>query len=450
LVKKRFIRKYFLDNHILSHNFAQTLSGINPNKKIMRTSITIILILLANFTVCHAQPPKPLMPPMIHVEGGTFMMGNHKGNMDEQPVHKVSLNSFYMGKYEVTFSDFKKFVEATGYISESEKPDSANFKSNLAPRTVYTGSWKKYPDGRDVPPSDSMKPVTNISWNDANAYLAWLSKATGKQFRLPTEAEWEFAARGGNKSRGHAYAGSAILDDVAWYMDNSGKQMHTIGTKLPNELGIYDMSGNVREWCSDWYGELYYKVSPELNPSGPETGTGRVLRGRAWGNDAKTMRLTYRNYAFPYNSAVDFGFRPAMVDEEAVKKASEPVKQEENSVMKDFGSKGFVDVYGINFDIGKAKVKAESLPVIAQIVKYMHENPSLRIMIEGHTDSQGNDNANQVLSENRAKAIKAELVKGGISVDRLETVGYGETKPIADNNTRDGRTQNRRVTIKKL
>lgn len=414
----------------------------------MRKSIVIALFLLANFTVCYAQPPKTMMPPMIQVEGGTFFMGNNKGNSDEQPVHKVTVTGFYIGKYEVTFKDFKKFVEATGYISESEKPDSANYKSNLAPRTIYTGSWKKYSDGRDVPPADSMKPVTNISWNDANAYLAWLSKETGKKFRLPTEAEWEFAARGGNKTKGHVYAGSVFLNDIAWYMDNSGKQSHTVGTKLPNELGIYDLSGNVREWCSDWYGELYYKTSPEMNPTGPETGENRVLRGGSWGSEKERMRLTYRNYAFPYNSAVDFGFRPAITDEDAIKKASKPVN--EGHVMKDFNEKGFVDVYGINFDIGKYSIKPESYPIIAQIVEFLQGNPSLRIMIEGHTDSQGNDANNQKLSENRAGAIKTEMVKRGITADRLETIGYGETKPIADNKTADGRTQNRRVTIKKL
>lgn len=416
----------------------------------MRKSIAIALFLLANITFCYAQNLKNVMPQMVQVEGGTFLMGSNNGGLDEQPVHQVTVTGFYMGKYEVTFQDFKKFVDATGYFTESEKPDSANFKNGLAPRTINTGSWRTYPDGRNVPLSDSLKPVTNISWNDANAYLAWLSKETGKQFRLPTEAEWEFAARGGNKTQGHVYAGSAILDEVAWYIGNSEKKEHTIGTLMPNELGIHDMSGNVREWCHDWYGEFYYKVSSEQDPQGPERGTNRTLRGGGWGSEVSRMRITYRNYAFPYNSAVDFGFRPAMTDQEAIKKAAEPKKKEETGVMKDFDSKGFVDVYGINFDIGKSRVKAESFPVIAQIVKYLKENPSLRIMIEGHTDDQGSDANNQKLSENRANAIKTEMAKRGIGAERMETIGYGETKPIADNKTADGRTQNRRVTIKKL
>jgi outer membrane protein OmpA-like peptidoglycan-associated protein len=303
--------------------------------------------------------------------------------------------------------------------------------------------------GMVFPASDSLKPVGNISWNDANAYLDWLSQMTGSKFRLPTEAEWEYAARGGKISKGYTYAGGNNLKEVAWYFDNAERKGQTIGQKLPNELGIYDMSGNAREWCSDWYGESYYKVSPAVDPAGPDHGTNRVLRGGSWGSEAYRMRLTFRNSAFPYNSALDFGFRPAMTDEEAVKKASMPVPAKEN-VMKDFDNKGFVDVYGIYFDIGKWAVKAESHPVIDQIAVYLKENPKSRILIEGHTDNTGNADKNQVLSEKRAAAIKAELVKKGIDTNRLETAGLGASRPIADNGTPEGRTQNRRVTIKKL
>jgi formylglycine-generating enzyme required for sulfatase activity len=413
--------------------------------------IYTILAILTGITVINAQQNSPTMPAMVHVEGGSYLMGNNKGNKDEQPEHKVTVISFYFGKYEVTFQDFKKFVDATGYVTESEKPDSANFKHGLSPRAKNTGTWNMYPSGVPVPPADSLKPVTNISWNDANAYLAWLSKGTGKQFRLPTEAEWEFAAKGGTKTKGYKYSGSNFLDDVAWYIKNSGRQAHTIGSKMPNELGIHDLSGNMREWCSDWYSETWYKVSPEQDPKGPDMGENKVLRGGAWGSEEGRMRVTYRNSAFPYNAAVDFGFRPAMTDEEAVKKASEkPVEKPVDHILKDLDTKGFVDVYGINFDIGKSKVKPESYPIIAQISSYMQENPKLRIMIEGHTDNQGSDALNQKLSENRAKAIKAEIVKKGIPSDRMETIGYGASKPIADNKTAEGRTQNRRVTIKKL
>jgi outer membrane protein OmpA-like peptidoglycan-associated protein len=300
--------------------------------------------------------------------------------------------------------------------------------------------------GMPVPPSDSLKPVGNISWYDALEYLKWLSRETGKQFRLPTEAEWEYAAKGGNKSKGYKYAGGNNLDEVAWFVGNSDKRGHNIGQKMPNELGICDMTGNSREWCSDWYSETYYKVSPEVDPQGPDFGKNRVLRGGSWGSEEGRMRISYRNQGYPYNSALDFGFRPAMADEAAVKKAAEP----KTDLMKDLDTKGFVDIYGIYFDVNKYVVRPESYPVIEQIAVYLRENPKTRIMIEGHTDNSGNDKLNQTLSENRAKAIKDELVRKGIDPSRLETMGYGASKPVADNKTAAGRTQNRRVTIKKL
>jgi formylglycine-generating enzyme required for sulfatase activity len=404
------------------------------------------IILITSINLVFSQQTKPAIPEMIHVEGGTFMMGNSLGNKDEQPVHKVAITSFYFGKYEVTRKDFKKFIEATGYITDAEKPDSVNAKHGLPPRGVNNGSWKVDAKGMSLPETDSMKPVGNVSWYDAVAYLSWLSKETGKKFRLPTEAEWEYAAKGGMQSKGYKYVGGNNLGEVAWFIGNSDKRGHTVGQKLPNELGIYDMAGNAREWCSDWYGESYYKVSPGTDPAGPDHGKNRVVRGGSWGSEEDRMRISYRNEAFPYNSALDFGFRPSMTDDAAVKKAAEP----KSDLMKDFDTKGFIDIYGIYFDVNKYVVKPESYAVIDQITKYLQENPKTRIVIEGHTDSQGGDKLNQPLSENRAKAIKAEIVKRGIDTSRMETLGFGASKPVADNKTAAGRTQNRRVTIKKL
>jgi formylglycine-generating enzyme len=415
----------------------------------MKTKILFFIFIMAmGYSMTFAQTSNIEIPLMISVDGGTFMMGNNMGSDDEKPAHKVTITGFYFGKYEVTFKDFKKFVDATGYKTDAEQPDSVNFKHGLPPRGANNGTWKMYNANVPVPPSDSMKPVGNVSWNDANEYLKWLSKMTGKQFRLPSEAEWEYAAKGGNKSKGYQYAGGNNLDEVAWYVENSDKRAHNIGQKLPNELGIYDMAGNSREWCSDWYGETYYKVSPASDPAGPDMGKGRVVRGGSWGSEKDRMRISYRNRTFPYNSALDYGFRPAMTNEEAVKKAAE--KPVENNVMKDFDTKGFVDIYGIYFDINKYVVKPESFPVIDQITKYLQDNPKTRIVIEGHTDNTGGDQLNQTLSDNRAKAIKAELVKKGIDSGRMETKGYGASKPVADNKTAAGRTQNRRVTITKL
>lgn len=403
-----------------------------------------MIISVIGCTAIFAQKPVVKMPPMVLVEGGSFIMGNNKGYLDQQPEHKVTVGNFYIGKFEVTFQDFKKFVDATGYITDAEKNDSTRLRAGLPPRGLYNGSWKLTMNNTPIPLSDSLKPVTNVSWYDAAAYLNWLSKETGKKFRLPTEAEWLFAAKGGIKSKGYKFPGSNNLNEVAWYVENSDKRAHNIGEKLPNELDLYDMAGNVREWCSDWYGEAYFKVSPELNPPGPEKGKVKILRGGYWGSPKGMLR----NNDFPYNNSLGIGFRPAITDETVVVAKVEPKK--EHGLMKDFETKGFIDIYGINFDIGKAIVKPESYPVIEQLANYLKENPNLRVVIEGHTDNTGSDALNLSLSEKRAQSIKAEIEKHGIDPSRMETSGFGSSKPIADNKTAAGRTQNRRVTIKKL
>ena len=407
----------------------------------MKTYLLIFIaaIAITSFTA-QAQKSDLKMPLMIQVDGGSYTMGNNLGTADEKPEHKVTVNNFYISKYEVTFSDFKKFIDATGYKTEAEQPDSVRMKHGNRARGVYNGTWNMTMNHTPIPLSDTMKPVGNISWYDAVAYCDWLSKVSGKKFRLPTEAEWEYAARGGKLSKGFTYVGGNKLDEVAWYIKNSYGQSHVIGQKMPNELGIHDMAGNHREWCSDWYRDTYYKTSPEDNPAGATKGTNKVIRGGSWGSEADRMRLTYRNEAFPYNSAQDFGFRLAISGEPAAK----------TNLLENLDSKGFVDIYGINFDIAKWDVKPESLPIIEQIVKYMNDHPTTRIMIEGHTDNTGSDEKNMVLSDKRAASIKAEIVKRGIDAGRMETKGFGESKPIADNATAAGRTQNRRVTIKKL
>ena len=140
-------------------------------------------------------------------------------------------------------------------------------------------------------------PVETVSWNDCQDFISKLNAMTGKRFRLPTEAEWEYAARGGKKSRGYQYSGSNTLDDVAWYYGNSGNKTHVVGTKLPNELGIYDMTGNVREWCQDRYDS--YSSSPQTNPTGAASGSGRVCRGGRWYYSDWNCRSSYRHSFTP-------------------------------------------------------------------------------------------------------------------------------------------------------
>lgn len=203
---------------------------------------------------------------MIAVEGGTFQMGATSELQDawddEKPVHSVTLSSYHIGETEVTQALWQAVM----------------------------GGNPSYFKGDNLP-------VEQVSWDDCQAFISRLNKLTGRNFRLPTEAEWEFAARGGNKSRGTEYSGSSNIDDCAWYDDNSGNKTHPVATKQPNELGIYDMSGNVWEWCSDWYGK--YSSDAQTNPTGPASGSCRVIRGGSWGSSATYCRVTFRNCYAP-------------------------------------------------------------------------------------------------------------------------------------------------------
>ena len=210
-----------------------------------------------------------LINNMVYVEGGTFMMGaTAEQGSDawdrEKPAHQVTLSSFSIGQYEVTQEEW----EAVMGNNPSE------FKG-------------------------SKRPVERVSWDDCQEFIRKLNAMTGKYFRLPTEAEWEFASRGGIKSQGCKYSGSNNPNSVAWYADNSGNTTHDVGQKSPNELGIYDMSGNVWEWCQDWYDNNYSSSSPQTNPMGPSSGSVRVVRGGSWIHNAFYCRLSFRNYFNP-------------------------------------------------------------------------------------------------------------------------------------------------------
>ena len=211
---------------------------------------------------------------MINVEGGTFRMGSNdsEADSDEKPVHSVTLSDYYIGETEVT-------------------------------QELWEAVMGSNPSGFKEP----KNPVEIVSWDDCQEFIKKLNELTGKNFRLPTEAEWEYAARGGNKSRGYKYSGSDNIGDVAWYWDNSSKEPHPVGTKSPNELGIYDMSGNVWEWCSDWYGD--YSSSSQTNPTGPATGSYRVNRGGSWYYSARICRVADR-YSYTPGYRYNFlGFR---------------------------------------------------------------------------------------------------------------------------------------------
>ncbi|MEY5048046.1 MAG: hypothetical protein RLZZ175_1405 [Bacteroidota bacterium] len=207
---------------------------------------------------------------MQNIPSGTFSMGSNNGSDDEKPVHNVTLSAFSMMKYEVTFDQYDAYCEIKGI----NKPDDEG--------------W-----GRGA------RPVINVSWEDANTFAIWLSEQTGKNFRLPTEAEWEYAARGGEY---YQFAGSDDINKIAWYGENSSHKSHKVGTKNGNAYGLYDMTGNVLEWCNDWYGRDYYENSPNTNPKGPSSGAYHVESGSCWYNNVLDSRITNR-----VNDAVTFG-----------------------------------------------------------------------------------------------------------------------------------------------
>ncbi len=214
---------------------------------------------------------------MVKVEAGTFMMGATSEMLnpddDEKPVHQVTLtNDYYMGKYEVTQALWQAVMGS----------NPSKFKG------------------------DNL-PVEKVSWHDCKEFISKLNSMTGRKFRLPTEAEWEYAARGGKKSRGYQYSGSSNISDVAWYVDNSDYETHPVGTKQGNELGIYDMTGNVLEWCQDWIG--LYSSSSQANPTGAVSGPDRVLRGGSWHNNAWCCRLPFRQYYYLGYSSHQLGLR---------------------------------------------------------------------------------------------------------------------------------------------
>ena len=230
----------------------------------------------------------PGEPEMVFVQGGTFLMGctAEQGgdcDSDESPNHLVTVSDFYIGKYEVTQAQW----EAVMGTSISQQRDKAGGSSLYGVGANY--------------------PMYYVSWHEVQEFINRLNALTGKQYRLPTEAEWEYAARGGNQSRGYKYSGSNFIEQVAWFKDNSGGTTHPVGTKSPNELGLYDMSGNVWEWCYDWYGS--YSGTQQANPMGPSSGTDRVFRGGRWGSLASGCRVSYRSSNIPSFRSYFLGFR---------------------------------------------------------------------------------------------------------------------------------------------
>ena len=220
-------------------------------------------------------------PEMIVVEGDSFRMGNpHKfGETDEGPTHSVFVSTFKIAKTETTVWQYQEFCKDTRRSMPASPP------------------WNWIDN----------HPMVNVSWNDALAYCLWLTKKLGKTVRLPTESEWEFAASGGKNGKGDIYSGSSDIMLIAW---NNDLKTHPVAKKYPNELGLHDMSGNVWEWCSDWYGP--YTAVPKINPTGPKNGTFKVIRGGSWEDENLYCRISNRSNYMPTGRNIHNGFRIVM------------------------------------------------------------------------------------------------------------------------------------------
>ncbi len=208
----------------------------------------------------------PDCPEMVWIPAGTFEMGSNDGDSDEKPVHTVSIKRFAMGKYEVTFEEYDKFCEATG----REKPDDEG--------------W-----GR------GKRPVINVYWRDAKAYAQWLSEQTGKEYRLPTEAEWEYACRAGSSGKYSFGDDVSRLGEYAWYSDNSGYQTHPVGEKQPNTFDLYDIHGNVWEWNEDVYHDSYNGAPSDGSAWMSGDSNAHLLRGGSWVSDVDNLRCAGRS-----------------------------------------------------------------------------------------------------------------------------------------------------------
>ena len=239
---------------------------------------TIALLLVLFVTAGHSLAAGPEIE-MVSVKGGCFKMGDSfgDGSWEERPEHEVCLNDFFIGKYDVTQAQYKKIT--------GKKPSEF---ANCGPDC----------------------PVENVSKKDADTFINKLNKVSGKKYRLPTEAEWEYAARSGGQNE--KWAGTSIPEDLgeyAWFNDNSDLKPHPIGSRKPNGLGIYDMSGNVWQWCSDWYNDNYYTKSPKDNPKGIPSGFTHVVRGGSWNSPAGDIRASHRDAFVPGYKDRATGFR---------------------------------------------------------------------------------------------------------------------------------------------
>lgn len=250
----RFFIAFILIFLFVNQNIAQNTSKKNKRKKESKSSIVVPTVSQAFLD--------SIRENMVWVTGGGFVMGNNISEPDERPAYEVIIDGFAISRYPVT--------QRQWMVIMGQNPS-------------------------DFPGCDQC-PVDKVSWDDAQVFIKKLNALTGKKYTLPTEAEWEYAAKGGRDAPGNfRYAGSDNIDSVGWYAGNSGRMPHPVGQKKPNELGLYDMTGNVWEWCQDWYAKFYYEQNESNNPQGPPSGSGRVRRGGSWYTQSTNCKTSTRN-----------------------------------------------------------------------------------------------------------------------------------------------------------
>ena len=283
----------------------------------------LVLISLTLVSKSAADDQRSHMPDnMVYVKGGCFQMGDVFSDVpsNEKPVHEVCVDDFYMGKYEVTVGEFREFVKETEYRTEAEWQDGCHVWSGKVEIKKKRFNWLNTNF-----PQTERDPVICVSWNDTYNYLKWLNKKTGRDFRLPTEAEWEYAARSGGKAYKYSWGNGGPTENIA--DDTAARELlgttdgqgyndgyaltSPVGSFKPNELGLYDMSGNVSEWVADWFDENYYSKSTEKNPKGPQLGRCKVIRGGTWNPLVPLVKTTTRLCSVPGGRGTWMGFRLA-------------------------------------------------------------------------------------------------------------------------------------------
>ena len=319
MLERHTSRPDMVSLHVINERYRSQLFFEIPDKLLRRWGID----------PAQTKKAKSVPPDFVRIPAGEFMMGSPEDEpgrySDEGPQHSVRLSEFYMSKYVVTLEEFRKFIEDTKYETDAEKSNSSGIWDGKEWKDKEGINWRHGVKGELRSASEDNHPVLHVSWNDAEAYCKWLSGKTGKKFRLPTEAEWEYSCRSGTTTPFNT--GANLTTDQANYdgnypYNNNPKGQYRSKTVAvdnfdPNAWGLYNMHGNVREWCSDWFGGNYYEECKAKgvveNPSGPETGSHRVLRGGFWNSHARHCRSAYRNNDTPDYRSYFVGFRLVFV-----------------------------------------------------------------------------------------------------------------------------------------